>query len=179
MKKTMALLLALCLVCALSAAAAQTVEIYREDASFYIEVTLPNGARVADTQTDEHFSMTELEYITEGKPVVVITTAADELYVGQSLSDLSKEDVELIINEITVEMTDPAVDIRKTPEGYEYIVANESTQGNDACDTVMLVNGYFLMVQVYYPDFRELTEEDMQIGPSIVETFRFVGNTNT
>jgi len=179
MKKIMALVLILCVVCALSAAAAQSVEIYREDTSFYIEVTLPNGARVSDTATDDHFSMTDLEYITQGKPSVVITTAADELYVGQSLSDLSKEDVELIINEITVEMADPVVDIRKTPEGYEYIVANESTENNDACDTVMLVNGYFMMVHVYYPDFRELTEEDMQIGPAVVETFRFVGNTNT
>ena len=44
---------------------------------------------------------------------------------------------------------------------------------------MMLVNGYFIMVQVYYEDYRELTPDDMLIGPSIAESFRFVGNTNS
>ncbi|MFH1512921.1 MAG: hypothetical protein ABIG45_06170 [Bacillota bacterium] len=179
MKKAIALALVLVSVFALAAAQAQEVEIHREDALFYIVVTLPNGARVAQSQTDGHNSMTDIEFITPGKPSVVITTAADEMYIGQSLSDLTKEEVELIINGITVEMAQPVSDIRKTADGYEYIVVNESMQENDTCDTVMLVNGYFIMVHVFYEDFSELTPEDQEIGPSIVETFRFVGNTNT
>ena len=179
MKKTIAILLLLAMALSAAFATAQEVEIHREDALFYIVVTLPNGARVKENTTDNHYSMTELTFITAGKPSVIITTAADELYIGQSLSDLSKDEVAQIISDITVEMTEPVVDIRKTADGYEYIVANESTEVNDTCDTVMLVNGYFIMVHVFYDDAHELTPEDMNIGPSIVETFRFVGNTNT
>lgn len=176
MKKIVALLLALASVCALSAAAAQSVEVYRENASFYVEVTLPSGARIADTPSE---GQTVIEYAVSGKPTVIITTAADELYTGQSLADLSKENLDLIVSGITVEMADPVTDIRKTADGREYIVANESTAENDTCDTVTLLNGYFIMIHVFYPDMRELTPEDMQIGPAIMETLRFVGNTNS
>lgn len=179
MKKTIALLLILVSVCVFVSAAAQEIEIHREGELFYIVVTLPSGTRVNNSTTDEHFSLTEIGYLADGKPTIIITTAADELYVGQSLSDLPREDVDRIVSEITVEMADPKVEVRVTPDGYEYIVANEQTETNDACDTVMLVNGYFIMVHVYYPDFSTLTPEDEAIGPTIVETFRFVGNTNS
>ncbi len=179
MKKALALLLMAVTMCLLTAASAQSVEIYKEDALFYIEITAPNGARVADSTTDEFLFKTDLEYITPGKPTVMITAAPDEPYIGQSLSDLSKEEVELIISEITVEMASPDVEIRETTGGYEYIVANESTAENDTCDTVTLINGYFIMVHVYYEDFSELTSADMEIGPAILETLKFVGNTNT
>ena len=48
---------------------------------------------------------------------------------------------------------------------YKYIVASESTPDNDTCDTVMLVNGYFIMVNVFYADFSELTFEDERNRP--------------
>ncbi|HPJ02006.1 MAG TPA: hypothetical protein PKU80_04135 [Candidatus Limiplasma sp.] len=179
MKKTIAVLLLIAAVFTWTAAAAQDIEIHREGELFYIVVTLPSGTRVENSQTDEHFSLTEIGYLTSGKPVIAITTAADELYVGLSLSDLPREDIDRIISEISVEMADPKTEVRVTPEGYEYIVVNEQTDANDACDTVMLVNGYFIMVHVYYPDFSTLTPEDEAIGPAIVETFRFVGNTNS
>ena len=181
MKKSIGLILALILVSgfALTALAAQPVEIYREEELFYIEVDLPNGARVAESTSNDSLFMTRLEYITDGKPSIVITVAPDEPYFGQSLSDLSKEEVELIIDEITLEMTDPSVDILDTPNGDEYIVANETTEGNDTCDTVMLADGYFIMVHVYYEDFSELTEDDMEIGPSIMDTLQCYGNTNS
>jgi hypothetical protein len=179
MKKTIALLLLLATACFLTAASAQEIEIHREDAMFYIVVTLPDGARMEDSQTDENFSKTVIGYVSTGKPTVEITTAATELYVGQNLADLPKEDVERIISEITVEMADPETEVRSTPDGYEYIVANERTEGNDACDTVMLVNGYFIMVHVYYADLSTLTPEDEQIGPSIMDTIHIVGNTNS
>jgi hypothetical protein len=179
MKKTAALLLILLTVCAVSAAAAQNVEIYREDSLFYIQVTLPDGAQVLSSTTDETLSMTELSYVADGKPSVVVTVAPDETYVGLSLSDLAKEEVDLIVSEITMEMAAPTVEIREAPGGYEYIVLNESTETNDASDTVMLVNGYFIMVHVFYADYHELTAQDMEIGPSIVESFQFVGNTNS
>ncbi len=179
MKKITALLLMLALLFALGAAAAQNVEIYREDSLFYIEVTLPNGARTETPVAEDTMTRTNVEFITPGRPSVVITVTPDETYAGLSLSDLSREEVELIISGITVEMTNPEVEIRKTAEGYEYVVCNEGTAANDASDTVILVNGYFMMVHVFYPDYSELTPEDMEIGPSIVETFRFVGNTNS
>ncbi len=178
-KKTIALLLLLAVTFTGALASAQEVEIHREDALFYMLVTLPDGARVESSQTDENFSLTTIGYITTGMPTVEITAAATELYVGQSLSDLPTEDVERIISDITVEMADPIAEIRTTPGGYEYIVANEQTADNDTCDTVMLVNGFFIMVKVYYPDLSELTQADEQIGPSIVDSFRFVGNTNS
>ncbi len=179
MKKITALLMLLVSLCTLSAAAAQSLEIFREDSLFYIEITLPEGARAETAVAEDTLSRTNVEFITAGKPSVVITATPDETYVGQSLADLTREQVELIISGVTVEMAKPAVDIRKTADGYEYIVCNEGTEANDTCDTVMLVNGYFIMVHVFYPDYSELTPADMEIGPSIVETFRFVGNTNS
>ncbi|MBN1778132.1 MAG: hypothetical protein JW811_08435 [Clostridiales bacterium] len=180
MRKITTTVLILALICAfVPAAAAQEIEIHPENAQFYIVATLPGGSRVENSMTDGYFSLTEIEYITVGRPSVVITTAADELYIGRSLSDLSKEDVNLIIATITVEMSEPVVEVGATPDGYEYIVVNESTATNDTCDTVMLINGYFIMVHVFYADFSELTEADMEIGPAIVETFRFVSNINS
>jgi hypothetical protein len=180
MKKVFTFLLALIsAVCVLSAATAQEVKIHQENGSFYIVIAPPNGARVVRSTTEDHFTRTDLAYITEGKPSVTITVAGDDLYFGLNLSDLSSDGVDLIINEVTVEMSEPGVDIYKTPAGYEYIVANETTEGNDACDTLMLVNGYFIMVHVFYDNYTELTEQDMEIGPDIVNTLRFVGNTNT
>jgi hypothetical protein len=179
MKKALALLLLLAAVCAISAAAAQSVEIYREDDLFYIEVTLPSGARVSDSSGDESLFRTDLQYIAEGKPSVVISAAPDEPYTGLSLADLSQEDISLIVQSITVEMCEPQWDIQRTQEGYEYVVCNETATANDTCDTVMLVNGYFIIVHVFYEDNSELTEADMAIGPSIVESLRFIGNTNT
>ena len=179
MKNALALLLALAMVCSLAAAAAQEIEIHREDALFYIVVTLPDGAQVINSTTNEHFSLTEIGFTAPDKPTVIITTAADELYIGQSLSDLSAEEIGLIISGITVEMADPQTETHTTANGYQYIVVNEATHDNDTCDTVMLINGYFIMVHVFYDDSRELTPDDQLIGPSIVETFRFVGNTNT
>ena len=179
MKKTIALLLLLAVAFTGVLASAQEIEIHREDAQFYMVVTLPSGARVESSQNDENFSLTVIGYIESGKPTIEITTAATELYAGLRLTDLAKEDVERIISDITVEMADPVTEVRTSPDGYEYIVANEQTEDNDTCDTVMLVNGFFIMVKVFYPDLSELTPEDEQIGPSIVDSFRFVGNTNS
>ena len=179
MKRILSLLFILALLCTASAASAQEIEIHREDNLFYIVVTLPSGARVTDYSADEYFSLTKIDYVTAGMPSVVITAAPDELYTGQSLSDLPKDDIDLIINEITVEMTNPVTEIRSTANGYEYIAVNESTADNDACDCVMLINGYFVMVHVYHTDFSELTPDEVTIGPSIIETLRFVGNTNS
>ena len=181
MKKSISLILVLLLVsgCTLTALAAQTIEIYQEEELFYMEVNLPNGARVAESTINDSLFITRLEYITEGKPSIVITVAPDEPYFGQNLSDLSKEEVELIIGGITLEMAEPSVDILNTPGGDEYIVANETTEDNDTCDTVMLADGYFIMVHVYYEDFSELTEDDMEIGPSIMDTLQCFGNTNS
>lgn len=179
MKKTIALLLMLAVMLAGVFASAQEIEIHREDAQFYMVVALPSGARVESSQTDDNFSLTVIGYIAPGKPSVEITTAATELYVGLSLSDLSREDVERIVSDITVEMADPKTELRATPDGFEYVVANEQAADNDTCDTVMLVNGFFIMVKVYYPGHGELTPEDELIGPSIVDSFRFVGNTNS
>lgn len=179
MKKKIAILLALISVCTFMAAAAQEIEIRKEDNLFYMLVTLPSDARVESSVTDENFTQTVIGYMNPGKPDIVITTAADELYAGLDLSDLPQQEVDRIISEITVEMANPATEIRVNPEGHKYIVANEQTEDNDACDTVMLVNGYFIMVHVSYPDFSALTQADELIGPAIVETFRFVGNTNS
>ena len=179
MKKIGSVLLVLLLVCTLAAATAEDLEIHRDDAQFYFVVSVPEGAQVTDHRTDEQFSITQIEFLAPGKPTIIITTAADELYIGQNLSDLSDADVERIIAEITVEMAAPQTEIRTTPEGYQYIVVNESTPDNDTCDAVMLVNGYFVMVNVFYADFSELTLEDEKIGPSIVDTFRFVDNVNS
>ncbi len=179
MKQTIGLILILAMVFTLTAAAAETVEIYRENTLFYIEVTLPAGARVVNSTADETLSMTDIGFIDAGRPSVVITVAPDEQYSGQGMSDLTQEEVDLIISEITMEMAAPVEDLRYTPDGYAYIVVNESTAENDTCDAVMLVNGYFIMVNVFYPDYRELTEQDMAIGPSVMDTFRFVGNTNS
>lgn len=179
MKKTIALMLVLAAGCAFAPATAQDIEIRWEDAMSYIVFTLPEGAQVASSLTDGQFSMTEVEFPAAGKPRVIITTAADELYVGLDLANLPQEDVDRIIREITVEMAEPSVEIRVTPDGHMYIVANESTPANDTCDAVTLINGYFVMVNVFYADFSELTAEDQEIAPSIVETFRFVDNANT
>ena len=179
MKKIIAVILLFASILMFAAAGAQEIEIHREDELFYIVVTLPAGARVESSMNEEHFSLMEIQYITSGMPFIVITTAADELYVGQNLSDLPSEEVDLIISGITLEMTEPDVEIRVSADGYEYIVVNETAGTNDTCDTIMLVNGYFIMVHVYYADFSELTQDDQAIGPAIVETFRFVGNTNS
>ena len=179
MKKIAALLLLLCMVCVIWPAAAQEIEIHREEPLFYIVVTLPDSARVTQSITDDHFSLTELEFPVTGKPVIVITTAADELFVGQSLSDLSQDEIQMIIGDITVEMANPSVDIHSTADGYVYITVNENTQENDICETVMLLNGYFIMVHVYYPDNSRLTDQDEAYGPSIVETLHWVDNTNS
>ena len=74
MKKIAALLLLLGLACVIWPAAAQEIEIHREEPLFYIVVTLPEGAQVAQSTTDDHFSLTELEYLVTGKPVIVIAT---------------------------------------------------------------------------------------------------------
>jgi len=177
MKKIIALFAALALLCAFTAASAEEVTVYQEQDQFSISITLPEGAQVIDTTANDQFSMTELGFAAGGRPTVIITVAADELYVGQSLSDLTEDEKQLIISEITVEMAAPAVDLRTSPEGYEYIVANETTEGNDASDTVMLLNGYFIMVHVYYEDYAELTEVDAQIGPSIMETLQYLSDT--
>ena len=179
MKHKIALVLVLVLACAFTAAAAQDIEIQKENELFYMAVTLPSGARVENSITDDNFSLTVIGFLTPGKPTVEITVAADELYAERNLSGLPQEDVDRIISGIIVEMANPKTEIRVSQSGYAYIVANEQEDANDTSDTVMLVNGYFVMVKVYYPDFSTLTQADEEIGPAIVETFRFVGNTNS
>lgn len=179
MKKILPILIVLALLCSVTAATAEELEIQQGEDLFSIGVTLPEGAHVANFTSDDQFSMLEIGFDTEGRPSIVITVAADELYIGQSLSDLTQDEKNLIISEITVEMVSPQVEIRTSQAGYEYIVANETTEANDTSDTMMLLDGYFVMVHVYNEDYSELNPEDAEIGPSIVETLHYLDGGNS
>jgi len=179
MKRILALLLTAVSVCLITCAAAQDVTIHGEDTAFFVKVTLPLGAQLKSSEMLDEYSMVTADFRADGKPLIIITTAIDEKYIGLSLSDLSREEVESIISTITVEMSEPETQLRTSDDGYDYIVANETTEKNDVSDTVMLVNGYFIMVHVYYEDFSELSEEDNEIGPDIMDTLSFIGFTNT
>ena len=179
MKRTFALLLILSLLCILASAAAQEAVITKEDAPFSVAFTLPGGSRVSELTANDAYSMSSIRFLTGHKPAVDVIMAPAALYGGLSFADLSAEEIDQIIKELTVEMTQPVADIRATPDGHEYIAANEADKRNDTSDAVMLVNGYFIMVHVYYENFGELNTQDNAIAPSIVDTFRFIDSDGT
>jgi|GEM_PF-2087709 len=174
MKRTFALLLILSMLCILASAAAQEAVITKEDAPFSVAFTLPGGARVSELTANDAYSMSSVRFITGYRPAVDIIIAATEKYSGLSFADLSAGEIDKVITDLTAEMTHPVADIRATPDGHEYIVANETDKRNDTSDAVMLVDGYFIMVHVYYDNFGELSDQDVKIAPSIVDTFRFI-----
>lgn len=178
MKKSFVLFLTLAMLCAFTAASAQEISIYNGDAQFTINVTLPEDVQVLDNITAASYTLTDFAYLTEGSPLMVITVAPYAQYQGKSFADLTQDEMDMVLGTVTLEKAAPAVEARTTPEGYEYLVVNETTADNDVCDTVMLYEGYFIMVHVYYDNFSELTQQDIEIGPSIMDSLWIAGDTN-
>lgn len=150
MKKFFALLLTLSLLCC--AALAETTSLTN------VVLPLPEGAEIVTSYADESYYGAEVHK--DGVANVMFIVAPSEIYDGQSLADLSEEDLKDLTDLILEDMADGSTcALETTPSGNQYLMIRERGEGNSNI-ILTVYRGYFIQLTQFNEDFSELTDAD-------------------
>lgn len=177
MKKTFSVIVSLLLLCAISVcgfAAAESVRFVEDSPTFDIEMTLPEGAKVT-----ERFDEKLISYVAiakDGAAPVLITIAPSELYdESESFSNMKKEDIENLANDLTAADPGSTYSIDTSEEGNPYIFIHTHTGEDTYYDTLhCLYQGYFITLSQLNDDFSELTEKDTAFMLELFKNIHFI-----
>lgn len=171
MKKLSAVLCVLVILFAVSFAAAQTVRFVEDSPDFNIEMELPEGTVLGNQTSQGLVSVVELRH--NDRANVRVSIAPSELYDGQSLKDMSDEDVGLLVTALCSEYASPLVEIGETPEGneYIYICSNEITDIDSICT---VYKGYFITLTQMNDDLSPLADSDQEYLLTLLYNLKFL-----
>lgn len=170
MKKILSVALAvIMLLCA--AALADAVVVQRTD-TYEITSMIPKG-----------YSFTEADYAdvigglfkpeNPNQPYYTLLVAYNEEYTElfgeeSSLSDLSEEQLQAGIAELTREFADPEVKVTTTGLGTVVIVVNEQGSESEYATVLSVYHGYFAQIYIDQLNGRPITDEEIQVAVDIM-----------
>ena len=174
MKKLFALVLAAMLLFSFAAVAeeARTEIEYDENLSFSLIV--PDGY-IEDDFVEEGIMTIVILHDDETKPNFVINIAPDDEFDEVvRLNDMSEEDVNHLIADLTEDLANPVSELRTTAAGTGVIVIDEQNAEYDVATFTTIYHGYVVTMYAGYNDGSTITEEDITLGMQIYSDLEFI-----
>ena len=172
MKKAIAILLALMLLAIAPLSLAETVKLTENASGFDLTIDLPNAAKV-DVETNSDVPYTFIKFDDAAMPKMYISVAPTEEYSESSIADLSKDDLTTLFNVFSADLDNPSYLIGKTKNGYSYMLINDDSL-TDSAMVVLLFNGYFIQMSVWNENYAVLTDDQINIALSLIDTLKIV-----
>ena len=165
MKKIVAVLLAVLLLC--GAAFAMTEEAEKitvaYDDSLSLRLRCPEGYTMVDPLYVDGFLF--LQFLPENEADVrftVMVCADDEYDQYPRLNDLSEEQLQEFIDGMVADWHNPKIEIRATGMGSKIVVADEQDAEMDYVQMQSIYHGYFISTYMTHLDGSQITEEEIQ-----------------
>ena len=172
MKKLIALLLALCMLTFVTFAAAEPVKLTENASGFDLTMELPDNATVR-VETFDDVPYTFISFADATLPKIYLSVAATEEYDLSSIADLSKDDLEALFTTVSADMDDPSYEMRKTDNGYDYMLVNDNSE-TDSAMLLLLYQGYFIQMTVWNDQYAVLGDDDITAAELLINTLNIV-----
>ena len=182
MKKIIAIILSLVLLCTAFAAAETTEKVKIGSVSINGEFTLQCG--LPEGYTPSPLSVTPYQVVAVIKsqdpnaPVMYLSIAYDEMYANvERMNDLTQEDLDLL--EATYIMDDPGVEITYGETGYGtlLLIARHETEELDYVAFFSIYKGYaveFVLAPSGEAEDKNLTEEQLRLSVDFLTDLDFI-----
>lgn len=179
MKKILAMILALTMLCGTAALAEKTVEL-QQTLDFDVTAVVPAGYQMQEDKADNAIYL----YFTPeeaGKTEFVISMAHTDVegYAGKTLNDLTEEDKKALLDMMDDDFNAPEIHDLTTEHGTEVFLINETAVPDDDADVSFaigfsLYEGYFVQIYVKKDDFDKLNQDDLDLAMKILSDIWFV-----
>lgn len=175
MKKLLIMLLAALMILSSAAIAEQTptVVFQDEDVSFDVTMIIPDGYTPEQSQEGRYLHIHLLPDDT-AKAEYSVSVAYSELSDGQTINDMSLDDVRTILSFVELDYAAPQVTETFTKEGTRIYLVDETGGDSDYMTAVTLYKGYFVTVEIHMPDFSQLTEADADLAIELLGDMQLV-----
>ncbi len=178
MKKAIAILLGILLVCCLTAGLADPASLgsVNVNGAFDLVGVIPEGYQITESTWNDVMMITSLRHPDMTKPAIDIIIAFDEQYADvERMNDLSEEELE-IIESSYAEYT-PEFRYEETSHGTKLLCMTAEGEGAEFLSVVTIYRGY--MVEFYLvpgPDSSEktLTEEQITLAIDFLSDLDFI-----
>lgn len=166
MRKTVSLLLAALLLCALSIPVLAEHAYTMED--WGLTITLPDNVSAEDASTDE---VSQLVITVDGREdlAYLMQFFYDENYEGRTFADLSEDELQALANSFAEVIVEPTVG-QYAVDGFTFLTVDsgDGTQGA----ILMVDNGYVINV-IVAKDGEALTEDEALLAFALLTTLSF------
>lgn len=182
MKKIIALLMAMMMLCSFTCAIAEKEDqtlVENATPEFDVTTVVPEGYELEQVRYE---GTVFLSYTNDapGTANYVISIAHSEEYDGISLNDMSDEDKQALAAVMTEDFAAPEVYDMVTESGTQVYLINETiAEGDDDADVSFAIGftiykGYFFTLSAYTEEFDVLTREQLELAVKILSDIWFV-----
>ena len=173
MKKLFALLITVLLLAGASFAMAENVTVDQAVVDYDVTMVIPQGYAMTENRRSGGIS---IDVMPEDKANAqyFITIGYSEAYDGRTISEMSDDEVEQILDFISEGFYSPVISSYTTSEGTLVYVLDETEAESDWSMAVTIYRGYFVTVQIEKEDYAELTQEDVQRAITLLGDTHFV-----
>ncbi len=173
MKKGFALFLAAAMLLSACCAVAETVQVYRATDDFDVTMVIPEGYGMKEERVNSTL-MIDVTSEDETLPMYLLTIAFSEEYEGRTLSELTEDEQDELINMMDDEYHHPVVSSQTTKEGTMVFVLDENDSESDYATAFTVYKGYFIQVYIAKPSFDTLSEADVEMAINLLGDMHFV-----
>lgn len=177
MKKLLALLMAAVMLMGVSYVMAETVQVEQSTAAFDVTMVIPEGFSMVEQRVNDTLCIDVLADDPAVNPNYSMTIAYSEEYEGHTISELTEEEQESLLEKLTEEnFWDATVSGHTTTGGTLVFVLdeNEAEVGTDYALAFTVYKGYFIQMFVEHDDYSKLSEEDIQRAIDLLSDMEFV-----
>lgn len=171
MKRLSVLLVTLLMIFSSTVAFATTVTLPENADQFDITMELPDGAQATEPILENDYTMVIVDM--NNLASVYVMLAPSDVYAGQSLADLTEEDVANLQAQTAEDLDDPVSETKVTPSGNQYILVQD--KGEHAGATIFtLYKGYFIQLSQFHEDFSAINDDDLDFMMNILYGIEFI-----
>lgn len=181
MKKIFALLMAMLMLAGFTCAVAEeeATTIQNATPEFDVTTVVPEGYQLEETRYESTVYLLFTTQ-TEGKPDYIVSIAHSEEYDGLTLNELSDEEKEALLVQMSEDFAAPEVHDLVTESGTQVYLINETVaEGDDDADAsyatgFTIYKGYFFQIAAIKDDFDVLSQEEIDLAMKILSDIWFV-----
>ncbi len=163
MKKTLILLLCVCLISLAGTAGAASVDV---NGAFKITCEVPDGYEMTSSWVDSHLFTGKLSPSDPDQPVMLVTVAWSELSGGRTLNEYSDEEIKALAETYSEDLPDAKISYDTTGLGTKLILFQVDSGSDPHLEIFTIYKGYELSLYAYVDNAgksKPLTEDHIKL----------------
>ncbi len=175
MKKSFALLAAVIMLLGIACATAETVEVQQATVDFDVTMVIPEGFTMMEQRVNDTLCIDVLADDPEANPTYFMTIAFSEEYEGRTISEMSDEEQNALVEKISTDNFEKAIlSSYITTGGTLVYVLDEDDSESDYALAFTVYKGYFIQMFVERFNFDTLSGQDIQRAIDLLSGMEFV-----